>query len=382
MPTYGILISFSDLLDERQLEMFWEREHDKPPVRELTFATFEEVGDGIIRDPASQEAIHPMIQTVRRAGIEGEKLKILLQGHGLPQWPFIADNTYATCPGRRTPDRTRNIPQLAVLLKNILEMGGRKCREPADAQNTMVVMLACTFGRSLTGKPEGSNAWELHKQLRQRGVFVELAARTEFISATPQGTALAVNKNPMAREPGRGDLSNIYRGYGSRKPSYTRIVCKYESGQPVVKTWEYTWRGKKIEHSSEDPAVKRVLWLHNAVEEIYAYINSLTPGDNSGQYLERAICAYTTLYEVETMSYDPERLYKLLCFLAGVPGATYPLPADYPRPAAPRHQVRPSPLCSGMFGGEVRAAPSELYLKPISDPGPKRKLLEIIGRYT
>lgn len=384
LPTHGIVIGFenillsTDLHDDTVYRDYKHREqnqyflHKEEKYTRLTVASFEGMAA-----PRPNEEFDKVCRAVQQAG--GDKLKIFLLGHGLADREFIFSETYKASEDHAAKKRT--IPQLAGLVKDIV---GQRCNSPLQADNTRVVMLACVFGRSLTGDLKGSNAWKLHEHLKKSKVFVELVARTEYIALTVGGLFLAVNPDPRDREPSSGSLQTVGRG---RNVSYAKVVCKYDKGNPVIKLCD----DERREHGTNEVEVKRVAWFQEALHRI---VNYATDEKNINHvYLRNAVNAYMSLVEIRRKHNDHEYLYQLLCYLAGrLPEK--PLPDGYhPVQAVSSH----SPLMGAFYEGHNQASaakmPRELsddLIRPIKhrkggphvlDPNTKSFLKGLISDY-
>lgn len=263
------------------------------------------------------EDIESQMPSVYEAVIKakGQKLKILVQGHGRADKDFITNNGHSAI---------RNIEDLGSLLVKVLQHRGTG---PLNSDQTVVVMLACLFGRSQDADWKKSNAWKLHKYLKDHGVFVELTARTEFMAPNPHGVNLAV-RDPQGST--RSDFKvDIYdaRDKQKKKVSYSKIICKYEGAAPVIQLVDYSG-GQKQKKSEDELFARKIGWLHYALDEIHGRAADDVASNKNHELLINTLYAYTMLSEVGTGQYDPEYLYSLLSHLAGVlPGKPEPKPA-------------------------------------------------------
>lgn len=344
MSVHGILITFSDfdkwlpiprtirrhnLIDD--VQQYFAR---KGGEREdnFTYFFFEEI-----------EAKMPLVyEAVLKA--KGQKLMILVQGHGRADEDFITSNDRSV---------SRNIEALGSLLVKVLQHRGTG---PLNSDQTVVVMLACLFGRSHDADWKKSNAWKLHNYLKEHGVFVELTARTELMAPNPHGVNLAV-RDPQGST--RSDLKVEIFDARSRqkKVSYSKIVCKYESGTPVIKLLDYT--GDQKQKKSEDELFARKIgWLHYALDEIHGRAADDVATNRNHELLINTLSAYTMLSEVRTGQYDPEYLYSLLSYLAGN------LPQKPPQPQ-----------------GAKSLPPGWTTIGPVGDQETRGFLNGILGKY-
>lgn len=300
MPTHIIVISWSDFGATRQAHWDYRKRVGRPgkvqqPVTVAMFDTLETPGE---------------LARVRQAVLDatGHKLKILLHGHGNAHVDFICSEQAHNHPGRMpAATEMRDLNQLADAVNSMLN--GRRARAPGEASDTVVVMISCLFGRSNTGNLQDSSAWKLHRKLQDRGVFVELVARTEAIVSSNHGLDM---KSRAA------DIVNIHARPGvaatehhRSKVPYSKVRCKYDMGTAAICMWDYAG----AEHGPLDVRVQRELWLYKALEDIHRHATD-TRGNENHNRLINAVYVYTMLEEYFD-DRDPDYFCQLLRYLNG-----------------------------------------------------------------
>jgi hypothetical protein len=183
-----------------------------------------------------------------------DKLKLYVSGHGGTGIDYITDDSKT---------RKQTVKDLANLLARALQ---DRATDPNTSADTEVNMISCLFGRTPDGSSDQSPAAKLHKELFQRGVFVDLVARTESIIVLPAGrTTIAPSRSEYVAE-------NIKLAFAESKTQYTKIRCTFLSGSPIVKLRAYQY-GDDVYIQSDclGPSVK---WKNGAL--------SLTGRSNDG----------------------------------------------------------------------------------------------------
>src|SRR5262245_50111429 len=102
-------------------------------------------------------------------------LKIYICGHGGAGLDHIRDNDQT---------RVKTLGELAELLRDGLQ---DRSTSMDESNRTRVDMISCLFGRSPDGLANTSSAAKLHQALINKGVFVDLVARTETVTTTEDG---------------------------------------------------------------------------------------------------------------------------------------------------------------------------------------------------
>jgi hypothetical protein len=227
----------------------------------------------IVRFDSTVENIKNLLQRVVERIPVDDTLKLFISGHGATGVQYISDNS---------EHRTKSVDELADMLADglrppnlVREKKPLRCSSKDTAAKTQVNMIACQFGRTPDGSMDSCPAVILHRKLADKGVYVELVARTESINyienAKGRQTVSLINE---ARAKSMGQRPDRYKG----RKQYTKILCTFVRGAgPVVVL-------KSYQESADDLPVdaiegRRILWAENVVNEFVKYIKFSKTGE-------------------------------------------------------------------------------------------------------
>ena len=188
-----------------------------------------------------------------------DALKIYISGHGGTGILYITDDTQT---------RKQTVDDLIGLLVPALQ---RRGTSSANSKHTTVNMISCLFGRTADGAAGNTPAARLHQGLMQKGVFVDLIARTESIVATKTGRrTISILDHKVSEQ----NFGRILRFYKAKMPN-TKVLHSYQDGAGISQVATYT-NDHYIDHTSLEG--RRILWADYAVNRIVDNIHLKATG--------------------------------------------------------------------------------------------------------
>lgn len=193
----------------------------------------------------------------------GDTLKIFISGHAATGIQYITDNS---------GNLKMSIDDLVDILADGLRL---RCTSKATAWKTQINMIACEFGRTPDGSVGSSSAEVLHRKLADKGVYVELVARTESINHIVKDGDPIIDSGRQTISPVNEKFHKSKNERPSRyKPqrSYTKILCYFPAGgnsSAVLKSYSGTYLAISADHLKG----RQFLWAENVVNELVKYIN-------------------------------------------------------------------------------------------------------------
>ncbi|MCD9007079.1 hypothetical protein LDO31_12705 [Luteimonas sp. XNQY3] len=237
-------------------------------------------------------------------GRPGRAIKIYIAGHGGTGIDHITDDS-------ETSTRT------VVDLIDLIEYGlGDRATRKADCGACRIDMLACLFARTPDGRAASSPAARLHAGLAERGVFVDLVARTESIRVTRESGRMT-NSPYMAHVPiakHEGPEASK-RGFYLPRIPYTKVLYTFDGDSRVARLNAYakTPEGTDayIEASTLDG--RRLSWADHAVDRLLVEIHVKRTGvfgrgaKDVTDARERVLCGILAAYETERVPTNLKR---------------------------------------------------------------------------
>jgi hypothetical protein len=184
----------------------------------------------------------------------GERLKVYISGHGGVGVDYITDDTEL---------RRKTVPELVELLAPAL---AERAPDRDEAANTQVNMVSCLFGRTPDGQSGSSPAAKLHQGLADRGVYVELIARTESVVAMDVGRSTVSIMQKQVYEPVYGRKPKFIRN----KVPYTKVRHTFRDGGRIISLAAFDGVDTHLETSTLEG--RRFLWTDYVIAEMVKLI--------------------------------------------------------------------------------------------------------------
>jgi len=241
MPTHAVLITYRDMLP-KVLSKFTTRTQNKyQNGYHIVYFDSGTLKGQLVR----------IVSGINKAS----RLKIFISGHGGVGIDYITNDAQ---------DKKQTIEDISGILSLALI---NRAKTSASCASTEINMISCLFGRTPDGTSGSSPAAKLHGELRARGVYVDLVARTECITATEGGRQTISALNHKIFEPIYGKLSRFYIS----KAAHSKIRWTYCDGQRVMRIATYDNHGTQVDGDSL--LGRRLLWADFVVNELIELIH-------------------------------------------------------------------------------------------------------------
>jgi hypothetical protein len=244
MPTHAILVTYKDM-EPGVLPEFINRASQK-------------YGTNFTRLYFDSYALKGKLYLAVRGVPATDKLKIYISGHGGTGIDYITNDAQ---------NQKQTVEDLTKLLSFALH---ERATSVGSCGDTEVNMISCLFGRTPDGRMDTSPAAKLHRQLASWNTYVNLVARTESIVCTKTGrqTISAINHYLFEKYVEKNQRHKFFKP----KVQYSKILCTFNNGAPVVLLREYD-AGPDRYTAGDSAVAQRSLWADYVVNELIKHIH-------------------------------------------------------------------------------------------------------------